>query len=31
MVTECEVDHGANVKYIKHETGRCVSEKIGVS
>ena len=29
MVTESEVDHGANVKYTKHETGRYVSGKIG--
>jgi len=29
MVTESEVNQGANVKYVKHETGRYVSGKIG--
>jgi hypothetical protein len=29
MVTESEVNQGANVKYIKHENGRYVSGKTG--
>jgi hypothetical protein len=29
MVAESEVNQGANVKYIKHETGRHVSGETG--
>lgn len=31
MVTESEVNKGANIKYVKHETGRYLSGKSGVN